>query len=603
MVQVHEFAVQQVLVGRRFISLLSLLSPLLLVGQALADLQFDFGEAAVAANSVRVDATTSFSDERGFGWLDGAELSSRDRSAPDDARRDFVVGTKPATFRISGMKPGNYSLEVVSGDMDYGDHATRVRVTGSPLRLPVMTPALAEFATLTASVQTGVSLDLTFDSPQNNWVVNSITLSPSDKEEAPRIALQREEKKSGWSGEIEPSLPEYLPDLRFHLTARPWRPANAPRSEVVDQMDRAIHAMSPLQFWDEDDPGNVKNGAIIDPFDHKEVQYGTPLFAFNVATLLREGRCADLVEPAARAMDRATLDISDGPANDWHGEFFCAAMVKAIRVFEDLQNSYPKAFTPERLSTWKKRMKTPRTRFFNMKVKQNWRTFAMKGEWLRQQDGYISDGVAWNEACWLKKEEGGQRERFRRDLDLYQLKPHWFFYHDDTADPETFAYNGATTANLLDSLLSGYDGPSAQEMQDIISHNLRASLLMLSGSGEAPAGGRTGEHIWDDSIYANAFQDMAVLAEREGDLRFAGQLQRAVYLLLRSHARFQQENGWFSITKNLFPPALKNRYASWSGVANYEGFTLACCSETLLAMKSTIPEQPIPSEIGGYAMQ
>ena len=96
---------------------------------------------------------------------------------------------------------------------------------------------------------------------------------------------------------------------------------------------------------------------------------------------------------------------------------------------------------------------------------------------------------------------------------------------------------------------------------------------------------------------------MAGVSQREGDLRRAGQFRHAVQLLLKSHERFQQENGWFSITKNLFPPSLKNHYATWSGVANYEGFTLACCSETLLAHKTEIAEQPTPGEIGGYAVK
>jgi hypothetical protein len=395
------------------------------------------------------------------------------------------------------------------------------------------------------------------------------------------------------------SVPADLPDFRWHLTARPWQPVNAPESELLDPMERAITAMAPLQYWNAGDPKDVKNGAIIDPYDKKELQYGTPLFAFNVATLLTKGRAAELAEPAARAMDRCTLNISTGPAVDWHGEFFCAPMVKAIRLLESVKARHP-AITDERLRTWKERMKAKREAFMNMKVKQNWRTFAMKGEWLRQQDGYIGDGVKWNEANWLRPEEGGQRERFRRDLDKHGLKPHFFLYHDDTADPETFAYNGAVTANLLDMLESGYDGVSAREMREIIARNLRASLLMLSGSGEAPGGGRTGEHIWDDSIYANTFQLMAEVARREGNERLAGQYRRAVQLLLKSHARFQQENGWFSITKNAFHPSLKNRYASWSGIANYEGFTLACLSETVLATKSAIAEKPLPSEIGGY---
>lgn len=399
------------------------------------------------------------------------------------------------------------------------------------------------------------------------------------------------------------SVPADLPEFRWHLTAHPWQPVNAPRSELVDQMDKAIHAMAPMQHWNATNASDKLNGAIIDPFDHKPVQYGTPLFAFNVATLLREGRCADLVEPAARAMDHATIDISDGMATDHHGEFFCAPMVKALRVFDSMQARFPDILTPARVAAWKQRMKTPRASFMALNVKQNWRTFAAKGEWLRQQDGYISDGVPWIEACWTQKSEGGQRERFRRDLDQYHLEPHFFLYHDDTADPETFAYNGAVTANFLDGLLSGYNGASASEMRAIIGRNLRGALLMMGASGEAPGGGRTGEHTWGDSIYANAFQDAAELARREGDLALAGQYVHAVQLLLSSHARFQQESGWFSITKNGFPPCLKNRYASWSAVANYLGLTLACCSETLLAGTPGIAEQPVPSEIGGYVVQ
>ncbi|MFO1488948.1 MAG: hypothetical protein U1F65_10770 [Verrucomicrobiota bacterium] len=399
------------------------------------------------------------------------------------------------------------------------------------------------------------------------------------------------------------SIPADLPQLHWHLTARPWQPVNAPRSALVDQMDKAIHAMAPMQHWNPTNSADKLNGAIIDPFDHKPVQYGTPLFAFNVATLLREGRGADLAEAAARALDHATLDINDGMANDYHGEFFCAPMVKALRVFDALQTNFPASFTPERIAAWKQRMTVPRQKFMALNVRQNWRTFAAKGEWLRQQDGYIHDATAWIELNWTNYPEGHQRERFRRDLDQYQLSPHFFFYHDDTADPETFAYNGATTANLLDALESGYDGAAGTEMREIIYHALQSSLLILGGSGEAAGGGRTGEHIWDDSIYANAFALMAEAKKREGDLLQAGRYRHAVQLLLQSHARFQQESGWFSITKNAFPPAMKNRYASWSGVANYLGFTLACCAETLLATKSEITEQPVPNEIGGYVMQ
>lgn len=387
---------------------------------------------------------------------------------------------------------------------------------------------------------------------------------------------------------------------RWHLTARPWQPSGFSESKLLDQMEQALTQVATMQYWNASDLKDPKNGAIIDPIDGKELQYGTPLFAFNVAVLLTKDRAQPLAEAAARALDRSTLDISDGPATDYHGEFFCAAMVKAIRVFEANADKYH--ITADRLATWKKRMSTPREKFMNMKVLQNWRTFAMKGEWLRQQDGYIRDAVPWIEANWTQPKEGNQRERLRRDLDTHKLSPHFFLYHDDTANPETFAYNGAVSANLLDALEAGYNGPSAKEMRAILSHTMRSSLLLMGASGEAPGGGRTGEHVWDDSVYANAFQLMAEASLRDGHTRLAGQYRHAANLLLQSHARFQQEGGLFSITKNQFPFAMKNRYASWSGIANYENFTLTCCAESILARKHDIPEQPAPYEIGGYAI-
>jgi len=138
------------------------------------------------------------------------------------------------------------------------------------------------------------------------------------------------------------SEPSYLPDVRFHLTARPWVPVNVPTSDLVRQLDEAVHALAPLQYWNEGNPADVRNGAILDPYNgRKEVQYATPLFAFNVATLLSQGRAADLLKTGIRALDRATLNISTGPANDHHGEFFAAPMVKALRIYESLQKKYP----------------------------------------------------------------------------------------------------------------------------------------------------------------------------------------------------------------------------------------------------------------------
>jgi hypothetical protein len=395
------------------------------------------------------------------------------------------------------------------------------------------------------------------------------------------------------------------PEVRFHLTARPWAPVNQPKAELLDRVDRIIHALATLQYYNAKDAKDIGNGSIIDPYNAAEWQYSTAYFAFATATALSQGRAADLIDQGARAMDRATLEVATGSVPQNHGEFVVAPTMKALRLFQSMQTRgmFPDSITPDRLAKWKSRMSAPREKFMNMGVLQNWRTYASKGEWLRQQDGLISDGVAWIESNWLTPSGGSQRARFRRDADQYGISPYFLTYHDDTGDPETFAYNGAAAGNILDMLESGYPGASAADMRRTVEYNLHSDLLYMGASGEAPAGGRTGDHVWNDIVYGNDFDAMAEISFRNGDLRAAGQYRRAAELAFRSAWRFQQEKGWFSVTKNLFDPSLKNHYATYSALTNYNGYVAIHTCEAYFARKTNIPEQPAPGEIGGYCVK
>jgi hypothetical protein len=401
------------------------------------------------------------------------------------------------------------------------------------------------------------------------------------------------------------SQPDYLPEVRFHLTARPWQPINQPKTELLDRVDNIIHALASLQHYNASNAGDANNGAIIDPYNKAEWQYSTPYFTFAAATALSQGRASDLITQAVRAMDRATLEVSSGTVPQKHGEFVVAPIIKALRLFQwmQLQGLYADSITADKLATWKSRMTTKRSTFMNMAVLQNWRTYASKGEWLRQQDGLISDGVSWIESNWLTSSGGNQRARFRRDVDQYGISPHYLIYHDDTGDPETFAYNGGAAGNLLDILENGYNGASASDMRQMMAYNIRSNLLYMGASGEAPAGGRSGDHVWNDIVYANDYEMMAEIALRNGDTRSAGQYRRAAELAFKSAWRFQQERGWFSVTKNLFHPSLKNHYATYSALTNYNGYTEIHTSEAFFSRKSNIAEQPTPAEIGGYCVK
>ncbi len=421
-----------------------------------------------------------------------------------------------------------------------------------------------------------------------------------------------------WSQTTPSGQPSGLPELKWHLSARPWTPLDTPRTDPLDKIEPIITALAPLQYWnnatpgDVQDGGDVQNGSIIDPFNLREHQYATPYFAFAVATAASEGRAVSLLESGARALDHATADIAglDGSAkaNDNHGEFFGAPMMKALRLFKRISAQYPAILSSARIARWESRLSTSRVSYMNNGVGQNWRTYAMKGEWLRVQDGLVPrsagtgsgsyQGVSFIEWYWNNE----QRARYSRDRDQFFLDPYYLMYHDDdTNSRQNFAYHGGATGNLLDLIVNGYDGPSRNDIFNTISFAARSSLLTMSGNGDAPASGRTGNHIWNDVVYGNTYEQMAELTWAAGDKRLAGQFRRAARLAFKSAWRFQQEQGWFSVTKSLLPPSHKNVYYDWSALTNYNGYTEIHSAEAFATRLTAIPEQPVPAEIGGFA--
>lgn len=409
------------------------------------------------------------------------------------------------------------------------------------------------------------------------------------------------------------SQPSALPDVPWHLTARPWQPVNQPRGELLDKVENIVNALAPYQYWNAANPGDVRNGEITDPYRGSEWQYATPYFAFASAMVVSEGRSPQLLTAAIRAMDHATADIAGlddrnedgGKANDNHGEFFCAPMVKALRLLTAMQQTgaFP-ALTPELIQKWRTRMGASRDTFLNFNNLNNWRTYASKGEWLRAQEGLIpkADAVSWIESNWLTSAGGNQRGRFVRDRDTLGLSPYFLIYHDDDPGPrQNFAYLGGATGNLTDMIANGYDGPSRDEMAATLDYGARSSLLLMAGNGDAAASGRTGDHVWNDIVFGNLFDRAAERAKTAGNMRLAGQFRRAAMLAFRSAWRFQQEQGFFSVTKNQFHPSLNVYYADWSALTNYNGYVEIHTAESYQNRVSVIPEHPTPAEIGGYS--
>lgn len=86
--------------------------------------------------------------------------------------------------------------------------------------------------------------------------------------------------------------------------------------------------------------------------------------------------------------------------------------------------------------------------------------------------------------------------------------------------------------NLLALIHLGYDGPSAAEIRKAVETATRNTLMLQDPSGQAPANGRTDDHVWVDIGYGLAFE---VMAARDKEL--AGQYRRAASLAFRNALR------------------------------------------------------------------
>lgn len=370
--------------------------------------------------------------------------------------------------------------------------------------------------------------------------------------------------------------------LPYHLTARPWKPANVPRSRYLDVIEGACRAS--VRFQNE-------SGAIIDPFLKREHQYATPYFAHAVGALVSEGKALDLLPYGVKAMGHATWCFGQGRKSvpDDHGEFFMAALTGALSLYE-------KHVPRDQFAEWRERMKKPRLEVIHGNI-NNWETYAMKGEWMRYKAGLASHDAA------ISTTETGWRDHHRARI----APAPFFLYHDQTSDPDTLNVEAVGRGNLLALVHLGYDGPAVAEIRRIVEAATRTTLLLQDPSGQAPTNGRTDDHVWVDVGYQLAFEVMAERSLAAGDLQSAGQFRRAAILAFQNILRWRRTDGdWagsFYVTKNHFDPALRVGYQAASEYTNYGGSLMFHLAEAHHMRQSDIVERPTPAEIGGYAVR
>jgi|GEM_PF-2280122 len=371
----------------------------------------------------------------------------------------------------------------------------------------------------------------------------------------------------------------------FHLTARPWQAINTTPDEILD----IIEGLCTFSIQHQNEAG-----AIIDPILNREHQYATPYFAHAVGTLVHAGR-TELLEHGVRAMNRSLLVVEEGNRSipDQHGEFFIAPLATAISLYAEMVEE-------EVIAQWREQLSKPVTHIIEsiQKKTNNWRTYAMKGEWIRASHGLISkeDAIQFVEDAWLNRT---QRERIGLDkLNLYQ---------DWNGHPQSHAVEAVGRGNLLALIESGYEGPSAGEIERYVEKGTAYTLLIQDPTGQCPPNGRTDNHIFNDVLYQLIFDVMAERHLRNGDSYKAGMYRHAANMAFNSIMRWRRSDdpwaGSFYITKNYFDPEERIGYQPASQYSNYSGAVMYHLAESYHTRKNQIEEHPTAAEVGGFVLE
>lgn len=352
-----------------------------------------------------------------------------------------------------------------------------------------------------------------------------------------------------------------------------FQPTGLTRGDYLKVMASEVQALKGYQ--------NAE-GRIIDPVEHKEIQYATPCFAHAVAALAAAGHPVgqSLLESGMKAMDVATTDMTKGnkAIPQGHGDFYTYPVMKAFGL-------YQKVAPAERVEEWRKKLAAVEPKKLYSQTTGgggNWNLVNTAGEFLRAKAGLT--GMDYVEMCLEKQEKAfGELGMF-----------------DEKGNP--LPYDHFPRHFLASLLEQGYRGKSAAFYEERLWRAAWVSLFMQSPFGEAPTGYRSSHHIWNEAQSAVTFEIYAKQYAQAGRPEEAGAFKRAAHLSLASIEQWLRPDGSGYIVKNRYPIEAKHGYEAYSSHTQYN---LLMCSMLAGAWEfadEAIAERPAPADVGGFVM-
>ncbi len=375
----------------------------------------------------------------------------------------------------------------------------------------------------------------------------------------------------------EHPLAEQVDRYRGCIAAAPrFNPTGRSRADYLNLIEKVVRFFHGHQ---------ADFGGIIDPYFKRERHYSTPSYALGAALLVANGR-VDLLDSAERAMICACEALSVGKAPDQHADFFTIFLMKADELLAPIA-------APQSVERWRSALSRidPEAIYMVQLATRaegdihNWNAINCVGEYLRHKAGLGGSSI------WWEKHLPYHTRRFD-DFGLYRDGE-----MSGTAHP--LAYDAVTRYMLSVLLDAGYDGQQAAAFDLNLYKGAWTSLFVQTPGGEWPGVGRSAHHQWNDAALAVCYEWAAHRFAGDDPL-LAAACKRGARLSLMAIEPWLRSGGDLFIVRNRFEPEVRHGYERYSVHATYNLWTVAALSLAYLMADDSIPEQPIPGEVGSY---
>nr|WP_269822051.1 hypothetical protein [Escherichia coli]WAK47155.1 hypothetical protein PPOKNCAL_00799 [Escherichia coli] len=507
----------------------------------------------------------------GFGWLTAGDLHDRNRDKPTKELESLILGLSSATLRIN-LENGLYIVSVYIGDTLHDNHITKVSINQNINFEAKSKLGVYYKYNFCIQVDNG-KIELSFDSPVNNWIVNSLEINNCNDyfESVKRDVIYHTD--SQWGRSNKGIYKNYCSFYSSEISDIPLPPTEVSRDDYLQTIKDGVLYFRKYQN---------KSGAIIDPYLQAEFQYSTPFYAYCSALIARESKDSDLLKSSILSFEWALDALVNKTAATRHEDFFPSPLAHAFNILKSLVNDDQRLAWEEKFLSIKPFETYRHVVGGSGSDGSNWNCKALTGEWLLYTQG-LRDNIDF-----LTHSLNLQGRFFKNHFDLYAEGP--------------FVYDIFPRAWLYDLLEHGYDG----ELKDIIGHTLDsaalASMFMQSSSGLLPLGGRSGLHIWGDTLQILLFEIAAKRSIRSGDTKQAGMFKRSAHNSYKTICTWKNEESILPIVRNKCSSHLRHGFEGYSSHTQYGLLTLGILGYSWEHAEESehIKEFATPAEVGSY---